>query len=183
MKSASHTRTTGSTEPRQPENRPSTIDSGDPPRVGESFPRRSASAVAAFDIESFGLVRMFVEHVVAKNASAPLGNDGSAGHEIDWGAVEASVADSRTIEQAIGRAVVIADQMSRGYFDGSQPGDPPLSPKVEDPFFAFSMADVVPDFGDGSRYRTRVTRKVSRIFGARRAVATNTRHERLTGIL
>jgi hypothetical protein len=183
MKSASHTRTTGSTEPRQPDKRPWTVESGDPPRVGESFPPGSASAVGSFDIESFGLVRRFVEHVVAKNASAPFGNDGSAGHAVDWGAVEVSIAGSRTLEQAIGRAVVIADQMSRGLCDGSQPGDPSSSLKVEDPFFAFSMADVVPDFGDGSRYRTRVTRKVSRIFGARRAAATNTGHERLTGIL
>jgi hypothetical protein len=169
MKSASHTRSTGSTNPLAPENRPSTIELGEPLRVGVSFRSESASAAAFFDIGSFELVRGFVEHVVAKNASAPLGNGRSTRHAIDWSAVRASVADSRTLEQAIGRAVVIADQMSRGVFNGTQPGDSPTQLNVEDPFFSFSMADVIPDFGDGSRYRTRVTRKVGRIFGARRA--------------
>ena len=74
------------------------------------------------------------------------------------------MADSSTLEQAIGRAVVVADQMSRGVLDDTQPGDSP-SLKPEDPFFAFSVADVIPDFGDQSRYRTRVARRVTRIFG------------------
>jgi len=127
------------------------------------------SANAPFDIGSLGLVREFVEHLVAKNASAALGNGGSSRQVLDWGGVEASVADSRTLEQAIGRAVVIADQMSRGLFAGIAQCDSPPSLKAEDPFFEFSMADVVPDFGDESRYRTRVVRKVARIFGARPA--------------
>jgi len=114
-------------------------------------------------------VRKFVEHMVAKNALAVLGNGRSARHAIDWDAVEASVADSRTLEQAIGRAVVIADQMCRGVFDITQLGDAsPLN--VEVPFLTFSMADVVPDFGDESRYRTRMARKAGRIFGTRRTV-------------
>ena len=90
---------------------------------------------------------------------------------IDWLAVEASVGDARSIEQAIGRAVVVADQMSRGLFDNMQLGDTQSSSAGEVPFFAFSMADVVPDFGDESRYRTRMARKVARIFGNRRTVA------------
>jgi len=107
---------------------------------------------------------------VAENALGALGNGVSAPYLIDWGAVEASVADSRTLEQAIGRAVVIADQMSRGVFDDTHPGQSPSSLKPEEPFFAFSMADVVPDFGDGSRYRIRVARKMARILGTRRTV-------------
>jgi hypothetical protein len=109
-------------------------------------------------------VRRFLEHVVAKNALAALGNGRSAPQAIDWSAVAASVADSSTLEQAVGRAVVIADQMSRGVLDDTQTGDSPSSLKPEDPFFAFSVADVIPDFGDESRYRTRMARRVTNIF-------------------
>jgi len=167
MTSALHIRTTHSTNGRQPESRPSAIEPRNSLRVEESFPSGSASAFASFDFESFELVRSFVEHVVATNALAGVGFGGSTGHTIDWSALEASVADCNTVEQAIGRAVVIADQMSRGAFDYTQLPDSPASLKTEDPFFAFSMADVIPDFGDESRYRTRVARKMTRMFGTR----------------
>jgi spore germination protein YaaH len=169
VKSALHTRTKCSTDARAPENRSSTVTPDASIHSEEALSGGSASAIETFDIGSFGLVRKFVEHVVAKNASAVLGNGRSARHAIDWEAVEASVADSRTLEQAIGRAVVIADQMCRGVFDITRLGDAP-SRKAEVPFFTFSMADVVPDFGDESRYRTRVARKVARILGTRRTV-------------
>ena len=131
----------------------------------------SYSAIEFFDIRSFDMVRRFVQHVVDENAPTLLGSGDHSGPAIDWGAVEASVAGALTLEQAIGRAVVIADQMSRGLFGCAQVQDDPTSrpdaPSLaaEDPFFAFSMADVVPDFGDESRYRLRVARKVARIFG------------------
>jgi hypothetical protein len=134
--------------------------------AGGSFP-----AVVSFDIGSFHLVRKFVEQVVARNAPGVLASSHSSQFAIDWVAVEASVGDARSIEQAIGRAVVVADQMSRGLFDNAQLGDTQSSSAGEVPFFAFSMADVVPDFGDESRYRTRMARKVARIFGNRRTVA------------
>ncbi len=168
VKSALHTRTKCATDARAPESRPSTVTPDASFHSEEPLPGGSASAIETFDIGSFGLVRKFVEHMVAKNASAVLGSGRSARHAIDWEAVEASVADSRTLEQAIGRAVVIADQMCRGVFDITRLGDSPL--KAEAPFFTFSMADVVPDFGDESRYRTRMARKAGRIFGTRRTV-------------
>jgi len=171
VKGALHTRTKLATDARAPENCPSTVASDASFHTEEALPGGSASAIETFDIGSFGLVRTFVEHVVAKNASAALGNGRSARHAIDWEAVEASVADSRTLEQAIGRAVVIADQMCRGVFDITRLGDAPSRLKAEVPFFTFSMADVVPDFGDESRYRTRMARKAARIFGTRRTVA------------
>ena len=133
----------------------------------------SPAAIDPFDVGSFDLVRKFVEQVVAKNTSgAMLGNGRSFGNAIDWEAVEASVADSRSFEQAIGRAVVLADQMCRGVFDDAHAGRSSSSLKTEDPFFAFSLVDVVPDFGDESRYRTRLARRVARIFGIRRTVMT-----------
>ena len=128
----------------------------------------STSDTDSFDLESFDLVRRFVEHVVVKNASAVLGNGRSSRNAIDWEALEASVSDAGSLEQAIGRAVVIADQMCRGVFDGTHLSDAQSSLKAEDPFFAFSMAEVVPDFGDGSRYRTKVAKKVTKILGIRR---------------
>jgi hypothetical protein len=110
-------------------------------------------------------VREFVELMAAKNAPIPSEPHPSPAHAIDWDAVEASVANIGTLEAAIGRAIVLADQMSRGSFPADLATSvlPPLG--AEDPFFAFSMADVVPDFGDESRYRNRVVRRVARIFG------------------
>jgi hypothetical protein len=113
-----------------------------------------------------------VEQIVAKNASAVLGSELPSRHAIDWEAVEASVADCRTLEQSVGRAVILADQMCRGVFEETQLDDAPSSLKAGDPFFTFSVVDVVPDFGDESRYRSRVTRRAARILGIRRAVAT-----------
>jgi hypothetical protein len=138
----------------------------------EADVKASRSSIEFFDIGSFDMVRKFVEHVVDKNAPTSPGTGERPRLAIDWDAVEASVADAPTLEQAIGRAVVIADQMSRGLFAGEQVQYGPISrpdtsfQTVEDPFFAFSMADVVPDFGDASRYRLRVARKVARIFGS-----------------
>ena len=170
VNSALDMRTILSTDASGPENCPPTITADSSFPAGVALPGDTASASTPFDIRSFDLVRKFVEHVIAKNASAVHGNGGSSRNAVDWEAVEASVADSRSFEQAIGRAIVIADQMCRGGFDDAQLGETPSPLKVNDPFFAFSMADVVPDFGDERRYRTRVARKVGRIFGTRRKV-------------
>ena len=105
---------------------PSTIapDASLPPE--EALREGSAFATDSFDIGSFDLVRKFVEHVVAENASGVFGNSRSSRNAIDWEAVEASVADSRSLEQAIGRAVVIADQMRRGTFHDTHFGPAPV---------------------------------------------------------
>ena len=122
-----------------------------------------------FDVSSFELVRTFVDTVLCKDRSD---DDALHRHSIDWKAVEAAVSGCRTVEQAVGRAVVIADQMSRGLVEGTLLEGSPADPKRDDPFFAFSMADVDADFGDESRYRNRVTRRVARIVRPRRTVAT-----------
>jgi hypothetical protein len=133
---------------------------------------RSGSPTSTFDIGSLDLVREFVEHVVTKNALAGS-MDHSSRHAIDWDALEASIANSSTLEQAIGRAIVIADQMGRGVFHDAPLAEVPTSLAKDDPFFSFSMADVVPDFGDESRYRSRMVRKVARVFGSRRTMAAS----------
>jgi hypothetical protein len=155
------------TDASAPENCPSII--------APHFSVRSEGALcedsAKFDIGSFELVRRFVEHVVAKNAFESPGKERTLRSAIDWEVVEASVADTNSLEQAIGRAVVIADQMCRGAFEHSHLDAGPWSIQTEDAFFGFSVADVAPDFGDGSRYRTRMARSMARIFGIRRTLA------------
>lgn len=128
----------------------------------------SASATTSIASGSFDLVQKFLEHLVVKNPAGALGRGGSALCEIDWATVEASMADCQTLEQAIGRAIVVDDQMSRGVFAGIQYADRLASYDANDPFFAFSVADVDPDFGDESRYRKRVAKKVAGILGTRR---------------
>jgi hypothetical protein len=131
----------------------------------EATPKRSAAANQSYDIGAFDLVRGFVEHLVAGNAPGGPGNGRSSGKAVDWETLAASVANSRSLEHAIGRAVVVADQLARGVVEGVQLRDSRTpAPKTDDPFFAFTMADVVPDFGD-SRYRSRVARRVGGIIG------------------
>lgn len=144
--------------------------------------KEPCSGIEFFDIDSFDLMREFVEHVAIENARDALGGGERPRGAIDWDEVKVAIAGAPTLENALGRAVVIADQMSRGLIGGELVQDAPVSASTtnapslpeasvqsaEDPFFAFSMADVVPDFGDESRYRWRVARKMARLFGARR---------------
>jgi hypothetical protein len=173
VKIALHSRTRFSTAARLPEDPLPTIHPGPWVFSEESrFPKESASATTSIAHGSFDLARKFLEHLVLENALGALGRGESVLYEIDWAAVEASTSDCRTLEQAIGRAIVVADQMSRGVFDGLQCADlwPPHD--ANDPFFAFSVSDVAPDFGDESRYRKRVVRKVAGILGTRRKLVT-----------
>ena len=159
-------RTISRTDERAPEIDPSMITLDAPFWSWETALGASGPEMDSFAIGSVGLVREFVEHMVATGASAELGK-----RSIDWEAVEASVADARSYEHAIGRAVVIADQMCRGVFHDSGNVDAPSPPIEQDPFFAFSMAHVVPDFGRRSRYRTRMAKNVARLFGSRRTAS------------
>ena len=145
----------------------------------------SAPVSHSFDIGEFDLVRRFVEHLIVTNASGEAGYGCSSANAVDWESVATSVADSPSLELAIGRVVVIADQLTRGIVETSQVADARTDshvsdaltpPTGEDPFFAFSVADVVPDFGD-SRYRTKLARRVARIAG-RRTEATAAGHRR-----
>jgi hypothetical protein len=144
------------------------------PLSTDAPPPTGPPSMPAFEIGAFSMVRQFVEHLVDKNAAATRADSESLPFDIDWDAVEAAVAGSRTLEQAVGRAVVIADQAARGLSEDYRLRRAPSWPKFEDPFFAFSMADVLPDFGDESRYRSKVRRKVAGLFGARRAVVGTT---------
>jgi hypothetical protein len=173
VESALHMPTTLSTDAGASQDGPSTIEhASSSPEAG---PLEGPDSCAdSFKIGSFDLVRQFVEQVVAKNVSAALGNGRSSRLNIDWAVVEAAVADSSSHERAIGRAVVIADQMCRGVVDDTHLGDLASSLNPEELFFAFSIADVVPDFGDESRYRTKMARRMARIFGGGRMTVAMT---------
>ena len=171
VNSALHTQTNRPTDVVLPDSAPTTAASHPSYHRPESPCGRLDPATESFDIGSFELVRKFVEQVVAKNASTVLGSEPSSRHTIDWEELEASVADCCTLEQSVGRAVVLADQMCRGLFDQPERDDGPPPLGATDPFFAFSVVDVVPDFGDQSRYRSRVARRAAKILGLRRAAA------------
>jgi len=162
------TRTECSTNGREPESFLSSAVNGRPVPSEDRGCHDSLPSGPPFDVSSFELVRTFVETVLRKS---PSGDDVPSHHAIDWNAVEVAVSGSPTIEQAVGRAVVIADQMSRGLVEGASLEGTPAGPDGDDPFFAFSMADVDPDFGDESRYRSRVAKRVARIVRPRRTVA------------
>jgi hypothetical protein len=154
------------------ESSPKAIIPGARPDTAKAHER--SSRVGDFiDIGEFGMVRSFVDHLVAKQALEEPDNRSSRRQPPNWETLVAAVADSRTLEQAIGRAVVIADRLARGLvdeFDWDEVGTPRA---IDDSFFAFTMADVVPDFGD-SRYRARVSRRVAGIIGIRSTPLTQT---------
>lgn len=135
-------------------------------RHGEDSLRRGA----------FDLVRRFVEQRVDSGGGALL-EDQLTSDLIDWEAVEAAAAPAHSLEQAVGHALLLALSKNRpvskdpGRFEAPRPhtlesGDcPGWSVKTDDPFFSFSVADIVPDFGDESRYRSKVARRMARVIG------------------
>jgi hypothetical protein len=129
-------------------------------------PERSSPVGDFIDIGALGIVRSFVEHLVAKHALEEPDNTSSGCKPPIWETLVAAVGDSRTLEVAIGRAVVIADRLARGFVDEFESGEADTPRTADDSFFAFTNADVVPDFGD-SRYRARVSRRVAGIIGIR----------------
>lgn len=145
----------------------------DRPR-GAGQPVPGLPTVDSFDIGAFELARTFVDHLVAQQAAGAGRVPSSTSGTIDWEALTRSVGDASSLEMAIGRAVASADRLLRetpGQDQVIETGPPSTT---EAPFFAFTQADAVPDFGDES-VRSRLVRKVSGIVGKRRAAATVTK--------
>lgn len=132
------------------------------------------------------ILEQFFQHLAVTNASRGSADERGPLPSLQWGSAMKAISDSRSIEQAIGRAVVIADQLhpkagtrhedrerpvdtrsGRRSFDHSQ-NTTSLVSQDGDPFFSFSVADSLPDFGDESRYRTRLANKVGRMLKPRR---------------
>ena len=120
--------------------------------------------------DTFEFFRDFVEHVVRTNLSDALEKSPRGLRPLIREVIRAAVADTDSIEQALGRAVVFADRINRE--DIVNVIDSPSEPVFKDneAFFAFSVADALPDFGDQSRYRTRLTKKVTRMLKPRRVL-------------
>ena len=121
--------------------------------------------------ERFELFRQFLDHMVAVNASEAI-KGGFEPRPVDWDLFRGTVADTHSVEAALGRAATIADRITRGAPDDTHviPIDPSAG-LTDQTFFAFSVADALPDFGDGSRYRTRV-KKAARALRTRRVVVS-----------
>ena len=131
-----------------------------------------ATEADTLDIGAFELVRKFVEHLIAEQA-ASAGRDGSSARlEFDWDALTTSVADSISLEIAIGRAVAAADRLVRERSSECIVVEADPSSTIEAPFFAFTQDDAVPDFGD-DRYRSRFARRVANIIGVRPTSVTH----------
>jgi hypothetical protein len=119
---------------------------------------------------TFEFLERFFDHLAETNASRPREANESPSPAVEWGVAAEAIADSTSVEQAIGRTLVIANQMNR-----EMPVDESGSLRSSDaqdeaPFFAFSVADSLPDFGDQSRYRTKFAKKVGRVLRPRRVL-------------
>ncbi len=135
------------------------------PRAVEAAVGPSKTGVA-FDIGALELVHKFVEHLGAEQASDAEPDGTSARRAVDWEAVAGAVGGSPCLEIAIGRAIVVAARLIRDPSSSLEALEESSSSTTEDPFFAFSLADVVPDFGD-DRYRSRVARRIAGMIGMR----------------
>jgi hypothetical protein len=127
-------------------------------------------------------------HLTANEADGAPSTDAAAcrsdvGRSIDWPAIRDAITGAPSLERAVGRAVVLGARSARGETLGMAPGAMTLDLSLVDPFFSFSVADVVPDFGD-HRPRTWLSQKFTRVFswgGAShrrsvRASSTQTEH-------
>jgi hypothetical protein len=122
----------------------------------------------------FEIFRDFVERVVVPNTPDGFGPTYGGLQGAPWEAIRSAVADSNSIEQALGRAIVFADRLQSEPIADVIDTTSETTEHSNEAFFAFSVADALPDFGDQSRYRSKVTRKVAGVFRPRRLVATVT---------
>jgi hypothetical protein len=134
------------------------------------------------------ILEQFFEHLGAINASRVSADDRRSALPLEWTPAIEAISDSLSIEQAIGRSVVIADQLHQGAFARQRDRERTVDQMSRgcsvdhshnttsfviqdgDPFFSFSVADSLPDFGDQSRYRTRLANKIGRMLKPRRVL-------------
>jgi hypothetical protein len=136
----------------------------------------STTVVDTFDIGRFELLRKFVDHLITEQTARAGRDASSARRAFDWDALTTSVADSTSLEIAIGRAVASADRLVRELSGECKVVKSDSSSTTEAPFFAFTQDDAVPDFGD-DRYRSRFARRVANIIGRD---ASDIRHRRVS---
>jgi hypothetical protein len=117
------------------------------------------------------ILEEFVEHLAEAGVSRAPFNDQGRTPTLEWDLAVEAIVDCGSMEQAIGRALVVADQMNRGVVVSNE-GVSPSPAQDEDPFFSFSVADSLPDFGDHSRYRSKLAKKVGRMLKPGRDIET-----------
>jgi len=115
---------------------------------------------------SLDLVRRFVESLTGVGAREELNEQQNCPSPVDWEFIRTGIVGSQSIERALGRAVVIAHRMSQGTLSATEIIDTPskIESEYQHPFFCFNVSNAVPDFGDQSRYRTRVARRMGEVF-------------------
>jgi spore germination protein YaaH len=122
----------------------------------------SVGVDGTFDIRSIDLVRQYVEHLVSRSTS---GGTSPETVEIDeaiiWEMIQRSIAGSESMEEAVGRAIVVADQISRGSLEVPQLSAKGSHGKEHSSFFSVNMSSATPDFGDDSRFRKKVAEGVA----------------------
>jgi hypothetical protein len=114
---------------------------------------------------AFELAHRFIGHLASEEGAPDRWSDCS----IDWEAVESAMAGCTSIEHAIGRAVVTLNRM-RSTVSVSVPrtsNDAHLPPPANDPFFSFTVSDAAPDFGDGSRFRAKIAKRMAAVLRIR----------------
>jgi spore germination protein YaaH len=109
----------------------------------------------SFDVRSFEIVRRYLEQLESRDA-----RKGVTWGASDWERVLHSVEGADSLEQAIGRAVIVADQIVGSIPVKTKDTVPP--PEIEGSFFAFDSFSAIPEFGDGARIRTKVAGRLSR---------------------
>ena len=138
-----------------------------PPSSGASDEHDSKAA--DFDLRSFDLVREYVEYLTLRGVSkGPAAESSSLQRATDWDFIQRSVTGSESVEEAIGHAIVIADQVARGSIDIKR--DETIVPRAEEvsrqpdalrPFLSVNLFSAIPDFGDRTRIRAVVAEKVA----------------------
>jgi hypothetical protein len=75
-------------------------------------------------VKSLDIARRFVDALFGRNATPKSAetSDGPKPSKRDWEVLRAAVADTNSLEQAVGRSIVVADLLSRGVYQG--PGAP-----------------------------------------------------------
>jgi hypothetical protein len=157
-------------------------DTTSPKTRSSSQPLKSISAAAPANSDclihllnstaserTFEFLETFIQNQAVTNAARQPEGDRDSPPAIEWELVTEAIGGAHSVEQAIGRVVVIVDQINRGARlnrdvlddQGQCLASPPV--RDDDPFFAFSVIDSLPDFGDQSRYRTRLAKKVGRM--------------------
>jgi hypothetical protein len=122
-----------------------------------------AGGPALLESDAFELARRFVEHhLAAENAGTRWSE-----RPVDRETLQSAVAGCTSLEHAIGRAIVVLTRLRPLDSVAPSSNDAQLPPPANDPFFSFSVSDTAADFGDGTRFRARVARRMAAVLRMR----------------